>query len=365
MSEIILQLFRHHREQVLDSHALRTRTRSPGSGSGLPTDMTVSKRKSTATEMGSKRMRSTLAGSAIVTRREPDFTFCENGVTCPLDTYFDTIFRRKGLDLDSQIRTYYYRPGISIMVNKIFKGPSDIFATAKICMRCLLKLVEEKVPLSKCTKSLFRGVWLDPTFIYSLSEAIQLDGLMFSNVLCYSTQKSGDDRVSSMFTDECFEETVRLLKEPTSENTFLRLFLSILFAHWTDNRTLKACDMLLGKVIFGKEIESLALRIARAEKQNEVHKFVFEADDIMNVKKEDMKPVKDLLAEKYRSCEEVDVESLASKMMTDIFFLPTHPLAGRKVKVYFQVTNGTYCSGCRIMPINDNNEAYLDYDEAY
>ncbi|KAL3651730.1 hypothetical protein CASFOL_004732 [Castilleja foliolosa] len=363
MSEITLQLFRHHREQVLDSHA--SRTRSLGSESGFPTDMTVSKRKSTATEMGSKRMRSTLTGSAIVTMPEPEFTFCDNGVTCPLDTYFDTVFSRKGPDLDSPISACYYRTCISIMVNKILKDPSDIFATAKICMKGLLKLVEG-VPLSKYTKSLFRRVWLDPTFIYSLSEGIQLDGRMFSIVIRHSTQNSGDDRVTSMFTDECFEETVRLLKQPTSEDTFLRLFLSILFAHWTDNRTLKACDMLLGKVIFGKEIESQALRRARAGKRNEVHKFAFEADDIMNVKKEDMKPVKDLLAAKYRSCKEVDVESLASKMMTGIFSLQTHPLAGRKVKVYFQITNGTYCSGCRIMPIDDNNEAYyLDYDEAY
>ncbi|KAL3613949.1 hypothetical protein CASFOL_042023 [Castilleja foliolosa] len=308
MSEMMLQLICSLRETNL----WKLRTRPPGGSWCLPTNMTVSKRKSIATEMGSKKMRSTLSGPAIVTTGQ--FTFCDNGVICPLDKYFENIFNTKSGSLLGSLYNRYY---LTIMVNKIFEDPSDFLATAKICMSGLLKLVEERVPISdECAQSLFVGVWLDPRFLYSFSEAIE-HGSIISDVLRNTTQNSLDDRIASMFADEFFEETVRLLKCPTSVNTFVRFFLSILLGHWADKYMLKVCDLLMGKNVFGMRIELRDLDRARAEKiyglkPDEVHKFSFEVDDIMSVK-EDMEPVKQLLAKKYGSREDVDIESLTLK----------------------------------------------------
>ncbi|KAL3614352.1 hypothetical protein CASFOL_042426 [Castilleja foliolosa] len=275
------------------------------------------------------KMRSTLSGPAIVTiEHKGESTICDYGDNCPLDKYFENNFNTNS---DSLLGSFYNRYYLTIMVNKIFeKDPFDFLAIAKICMSGLLKLVEERVHISdECAQSLFVGVWLDPRFLYSFSEAIE-HGTIICDVLYNTTQNSLDDRIASMFADEFFEETV--------------------------------CDLLMGKNVFGMRIESRDLDRARAEKiygfkPNEDHKFYFEVDDIMNLK-EDMEPVKKLLAKKYGSREDVDIESLTLKMKSYIFSLGTpHPCAGLKAKVYFHVTNGLYCSSYRIYPIKDTDVA--------
>ncbi|KAL3614351.1 hypothetical protein CASFOL_042425 [Castilleja foliolosa] len=299
---MMLQLICSLREK--DLWKVRTR---PGGSWCLPTNMAVSKRKSIATEMGSKKkMRSTLSGPAIVTTGE--FTFCDG--ICPLDTYFKNIYNTKSGSLLGSLYNRYY---LTIMVDKIFEDPSDFLATATICMSGLLKLVEERVLISdECAQSLFVGVWLDPRFLYSFSEAIE-HGSIISDVLCNTTQNSLDDRIASMFADEFFEETV--------------------------------CDLLMGKNIFGRRIELRNKGRARAEKiyglkPDEVHKFSFEVDDIMNLK--DMKPVKDLMAKKYSSRKDVDIESLTLKIKSDIFSdifsrQTPHPCAGLKAKGFWSL----------------------------
>ncbi|KAL3655626.1 hypothetical protein CASFOL_000022 [Castilleja foliolosa] len=284
MSEMMLQIFCRQRERnVFNSRAISKRRRTTVTG-------LVSKRKrSTVTGLVSKRRRLTVNGLGSKRKRSTvteEFTF-EEGVTSPIDTYFDTPLIIKNYSLPaSNIDFLYYRRDLKFMVDKILENPSGLLTTVEDCMRAFLKLFEEVPISSECKRSLLLGVWLDPCFLHSLSAAIDYDYTIIRPVVYVSTQNSVAERIKCMKDDQCFFETLNDLKSPTSKSTFLRLFLSILFGHWTDRGLLRVLDLLMGKSIFGKRLDLIFEHKARVEKGMEALKLVgvndvsLEGDDV-------------------------------------------------------------------------------------
>ncbi|KAL3655637.1 hypothetical protein CASFOL_000033 [Castilleja foliolosa] len=176
---------------------------------------------------------------------------------------------------------YLSRRDLKFMVDKILENPSGLFTTAEVCMRAFLKLLKERVPISsECKKSLLLGVWLDPCFLHSLSAAIDYDYTIISPVVYVSTQNSVAERINCMEDDQCFLEAVKDLKYPTSESTFLRLFLSILFGHWTDESLLRVLDLLMGKSIFGTRLDFIFERKGRVAEEMELERKARVAEEM-------------------------------------------------------------------------------------
>ncbi|KAL3621483.1 hypothetical protein CASFOL_036395 [Castilleja foliolosa] len=232
--EIMRPLFRRYREQFIYSHAeseMRRYEEEFTHSQGIPSPIPINTHT---------------------------FTFCDEGITSPIDTYFDgdpviDYFKQP----DPIIHLFFWRSEIELMANIILKeGQSDLFTTAEVCMGHFLNLLEKHDPLpSSCVKSLLHEVWIDPLFCRSLCAALDSDFTLISMFMAYSTQESVTDRTKRMEADIYFPNTLEKLKDSTSESTFLRLFLSILISYWTDDRMLRMLDLLKGKIIFTNRID--------------------------------------------------------------------------------------------------------------
>ncbi|KAL3621489.1 hypothetical protein CASFOL_036401 [Castilleja foliolosa] len=287
MSSIMGPLFRRYREQVLDSHAaseMRKCEEEFTHSQGIPPPIPI---------------------------KTHTFKFKE-GITSSIDKYFEEGPVYDYLKHpDPIIHHFFWREGIKLMTNIILGGQSDLFTTlfttAEVCMGHFLNLFENSVPLpSSCVKSLLHGVWIDPLFRASLYEAMDSDCTFVTMFMAYSTQESVTDRTKRMEADIHFPNTLKKLKDPTSESTFLRLFLSILISYWTDDRMLRMLDLLKGKIIFTNRMDIRNRCRERIAKEKMVK--------LKLAGGEEMEPLKQLLDEKYGSCEDTDIERLALKM---------------------------------------------------
>ncbi|KAL3622273.1 hypothetical protein CASFOL_033684 [Castilleja foliolosa] len=255
-----------------------------------PTEMTDSQRRSTLTEP--------IEG----------FTFCEEGVTSDIDKLFTPF-----AECPSAIWSLFHERSLRLMVAKILKSQSDFLAIAKLHMTYFLKFFEERVPISiEAGNRLLCGVWLNPGFIHPLAAALDNNFNLIGSVMIYSNQDSVSDRVTHMEADPYFKLAMMDLKKPISPFTFLRLFVSILIGYWGDKGLLRVLDQVMGKNIFGWQLDLSAERKAtateRAREKVEIERFSFVIEDIGNVK--DMEPLRQLLVERYGPREDVDVEAI-------------------------------------------------------
>ncbi|KAL3621500.1 hypothetical protein CASFOL_036435 [Castilleja foliolosa] len=212
---------------------------------------------------------------------------------------------------DPIIDRVFWSEGIELMVNTILKdNQSNLFTIAEVCMGNFLNLAEKRVLTirSACVESLLHGVWIRPLFRRALYEAIDSDYTLQSLIITYTTLDSVDKRTKRMKDDIYFSNPLKKLKDSTSKSTFLRFFLSILISYWADDHMLRILDLLEGKIIFTKRMDIRDEYKARTAKEEE--------EKLKLAGVEDMEPLKQLLDEKYGSCEDADIERLALKYET-------------------------------------------------
>ncbi|KAL3622274.1 hypothetical protein CASFOL_033685 [Castilleja foliolosa] len=260
----------------------------------------------------------------------------------------EALYPSRGMSL-YHLGAVSYERSFGLLVAKILKSQSDFLAIAKLHMTYFLNFFEEIVPISvEAGNKLLCGVWLNPGFIHPLAAALDYKKNLIGSVMLYSNQDSVSDRITHMEADPYFKLAMMDLKKPISTSTFVRLFVSILIGYWGDKGLLRVLDQIMGKNIFGWQLdlsaEMKATATEHAGEKVEIERFSFVIEDIGNVK--DMEPLRQLLVERYGPREDVDVEAILEEVYPNTCNLLriTHNYISKdkKAVIYVSVVNGRH-----------------------